>query len=65
VFVAHLLVLRWYDDAEKMIDLPGWWMHLPAGPKDREAPKGSRRTRIDGEAREGPGPTTFIPRSGA
>ena len=36
--VASLL-LRWYDDAEKMIDKPEWWRPLPPGPKDREAEK--------------------------
>ena len=45
VFVAHLLVLRWYDDAEKLIDKPEWWAPLPEGPKEREAAKGSRRAR--------------------
>jgi hypothetical protein len=45
VFVAHLLVLRWYDDAEKLIDKPEWWRPLPEGPKEREAAKGSRKTR--------------------
>ena len=42
---THLLVLRWYNDADKMIDKPEWWTPLPEGPKEREAAKGSRRAR--------------------
>ena len=40
VFVAHLLVLRWYDDAERMIDRPEWWRPLPEGPSE---PKPTRQ----------------------
>ena len=49
---THLLVLRWYDDAEKLIDKPEWWTPLPEGPKEREATKGSRRA----ETRDGDWP---------
>jgi hypothetical protein len=38
VFVVRLLVLRWYDDAEKLIDRPEWWMALPKGPKAEGKP---------------------------
>ena len=46
VFVAHLLVLRWYDDAEKLIDKPEWWRPLPDGPDEHKVKKGSRRARL-------------------
>jgi hypothetical protein len=45
VFVAHLLGLRWYDDAEKLIDRPEWWMPLPDGPQEREPATAPRRSR--------------------
>ena len=38
---THLLVLRSYDDADKLIDKPEWWTPLPEGPKER----GRRRDR--------------------
>jgi hypothetical protein len=45
VFVAKLLVLRWYDDAERLIDRPEWWMPLPAAPSEEQpaAPKSRGR----------------------
>jgi hypothetical protein len=45
VLVAHLLVLRWHDDAEKLIDKPEWWMPLPKRPQEREPAKAPRRSR--------------------
>jgi hypothetical protein len=45
VFVAKLLVLRWYDDAERLIDRPEWWTPLPAAPSEEQpaAPKSRGR----------------------
>jgi hypothetical protein len=36
VFIARVATLRWYDDADRLIDPPVRWMALPpAGDRDR------------------------------
>jgi hypothetical protein len=43
VQVARRVPLRWYTDAEALLDPPLWWMPLPAAPA--AAPKPSPRKR--------------------
>jgi hypothetical protein len=34
VFIARAGSLRWFDDADHLIDRPAWWMPLPALPSE-------------------------------
>ena len=46
VFIARAGSLRWFDDADHLIDRPAWWMPLPALPSEPQpARKPQRRTR--------------------
>ena len=37
VFIARSATLRWYDDSERLIDRPRWWMPLPESPHEEMA----------------------------
>jgi hypothetical protein len=34
VLIARSVALRWYDDAERLLDSPRWWMPLPEAPAE-------------------------------
>jgi hypothetical protein len=45
VQVARRAPVRWYDDADSMINPPVWWMPLPEAPAEPGAPKPKLRKR--------------------
>jgi hypothetical protein len=46
VFIARCGAIRWYDDADRLIQRPDLWMPLPEAPSDLQpATKPTRRAR--------------------
>jgi hypothetical protein len=43
VQIARRAPVRWYDDADGMINPPAWWMPLPDAPAEMPAPKPKAR----------------------
>jgi hypothetical protein len=45
VRIARRAPVRWYDDADSLMDPPAWWMPLPAGPAEAPMQKPPRRLK--------------------
>jgi hypothetical protein len=45
VAIARRVPVRWYDDADAMIDPPAWWMPLPGAPAAPPEPPPKPRRR--------------------